>query len=1030
MKNHLFVIGIDEYTHAKINNLSNCVKDVRDFSDILLDKYPFESQDLIELINKDATNINIQNNFKKLAKEIDAKDSLIIFYSGHGYFDEVENVGYWIPSDANHDFTTWINNRTILDLLTNINCKHLVLIVDSCFSHSLLLTDIPKSNLEYSSRSSRWALVSAFNESWTSSDPQKNSEFAKSIIEFLETEENEFRFSQLIEHVKSEFNQNVLQSPQGYPLRLNGHKGGEFIFKIEEQLDQRDLKGYSNFLKVLKLYRNNVEFKEIKKFEDKRSKIGYQIYREYDQIVKRVTYFIYLYSGTIQTKNLNHIKISAPEVIKSSNFIIFIQKEQNQIDPQRKIVNINNKFKPVNTFYIDEFIREISSRIIDKYKSEESFLQISNFIIPTFKSNGVEFANNHKGNEIEKYIDDWSKKNESPILIVKGTGGIGKTTFAQYIIDRILKDNKNVIPLFIDSVLFKDNLIKEYRKYNKLNLYNFYEAVFSESSEVEKLNEDQFNLNLDAGNFLVVIDGLDEIISKIPGFKVDLFLSSIFEITDNLGGGKVVITCRTHFWNTDFPHTNFKVIELSPFNKEQANLFFEGSLNNSKKRIKALELADDFTFSENSDKYIYHPYILDIIRSIFELEQDAMNLDLTTFNSNKLNPKIKNDYIVFRVCDRERKRIGQISVDDQINFFKHLANNNGGILKLKFLDKELKRITNNQIDTVNIEAFKAHPLLAIFNFSVTFKYDFFSEIFRAIEVAEYFNFNSFTSKIPNNIINILNENCWFDSGLNIEVSKRIESWDEEDHLFISLLIDQILKSDYQTKEIRNNAVGNIFNIALRINHIHHQNNKEENTKLLKVLFSGGFNSISNLRIVNLSSDRQIRFDFSDLEIKGAIIENYQGFYECEFNENSRFIESVLFNLTDSHAKVNGKIFINCTYDKNIEEAIKNYEETIADKSTKLKVFLNSFFHLFFSNGRLGRQWEEKVIKPRFNGVDKHDIGYAKVIRVLKRTGLLESQMEKEGVKMFISEGYKDQVTKFVKDGTMSSTIAQAIELLK
>ena len=55
---------------------------------------------------------------------------------------------------------------------------------------------------------------------------------------------------------------------------------------------------------------------------------------------------------------------------------------------------------------------------------------------------------------------------------------------------------------------------------NYINVYNFYEALYEiNSSDGEKLNEDLFRLNLDAGNFLLIIDGLDEVISKAKGFR-------------------------------------------------------------------------------------------------------------------------------------------------------------------------------------------------------------------------------------------------------------------------------------------------------------------------------------------------------------------------------------------------------------------------------------------------------------------------------------------------------------------------------
>lgn len=1025
MGNFLLTIGIDEYKNQK--NLANCVKDIRDISEILIDRYSFESPLHSELTDINATNKNIQDALIKLSETTGPRDNLVIIYSGHGHYDPSAKTGYWIPADAGVDYTTWISNDTILSHLNNVKCKHLVLIVDSCFSHSLLVTELSKSNEGYESKSSRWALVSAFDESYTYADPRLNSEFAKSVIEFLEQQEKEFRVTKLIEQVKDDFNLNELQSPQGYPLRLKGHKGGEYIFKVDENLDERDLKGYSNFQQVLKLYKRNTQFQEILKFENRSSKIGYQVYREFDPVIKKQIYYLYLYSGTTHTKTFKHISENKPEILASGNLVILTERDLSQSDPQRRLNNIQKVFRPINVFYIDSFIRDLCTPTLSAYKVDGRFLQILNFVLPSYRS----FIGQTESQEVEvnRFVLNWFSKTNDPILVIKGTGGIGKTTFAQYIADKIVQKSPETIALFIDSVSIRDRLVKKFKESNRLNVYDFYEAIFSTSRGGELLSEVQFNVNLDAGNILLIIDGLDEVISKVPRFDVNSFINSIKEITGQLGEGKVLITCRSYFWNNSVDKDIFNVIELSPFDKKQAVLFFDKSLQTTRKRKRAMGLAEDFKLTESSEAY--HPYVLDIIRSIIDLEQEEIDLDLNSFNSRLLNSAVKNDYIVFRVCDREVKRIGQLSVDDQINFFKYLSTNRRGSVKTRNFSRELRSGIGRHVDDVNVESFQAHPFLTKIQSNITFKYDFFSEIFKAIEVVDFFNFSESVQKIPNHFVEILSENCWFDSGLNNEVAKRVKTWDENDHLFTSNLIDEIAKSTLLNKEGRDLAIANIFNIALKINHRFGLNNIEENTILLKTLFGSGNNQIRNLRIVTLNSEKPIRFDFSKLEIVEAVFDSYTNFYQCVFDQDTKFISSSFFNIEgpSSNKMISGELFVNCNYDRTVEDAIKEFKENEENSIGRTKSFLTDFFHLFYSNGRLGRQWEEKVIKPRFSGISKNEVNYKKVVRVLKRCEIIETLDEKYGTKMFVTDSSKDDVTRFVKDGTISSRIADAIKQL-
>jgi hypothetical protein len=164
------------------------------------------------------------------------------------------------------------------------------------------------------------------------------------------------------------------------------------------------------------------------------------------------------------------------------------------------------------------------------------------------------------------------------------------------------------------------------------------------------------------------------------------------------------------------------------------------------------------------------------------------------------------------------------------------------------------------------------------------------------------------------------------------------------------------------------------------------------------------------------------------KINRAYIDGYNSFYECSFDNDTRFYNSHILNIDSKthNNRLPNSIFVDCIYDKNVAEAIKDFSEEQKSNTDRAKSFINSFFHLFYSSGRLGRQWEEKIIKPRFNGVDKYNYGYKRAIRILKRNEVLQSANEKDGVKLFVSDSYKEDVVRYVKDGTISKIIANLI----
>ena len=58
------------------------------------------------------------------------------------------------------------------------------------------------------------------------------------------------------------------------------------------------------------------------------------------------------------------------------------------------------------------------------------------------------------------------------------------------------------------------------------------------------------------------------------------------------------------------------------------------------------------------------------------------------------------------------------------------------------LKDEIETSISRVIDKVNAEAFKSHPFLKRIDNSITFKYDFLSDLFKSIYVSSFFNYNS------------------------------------------------------------------------------------------------------------------------------------------------------------------------------------------------------------------------------------------------------------------------------------------------
>ncbi len=229
-KNFLIVIGINNYQNWP--KLNNAIKDASDVASTLISKYNFEFDNIIMLKDEQATRNNIYNSLRGLIEKLTPQDNLLIYYSGHGYFDQLLNEGYWVPVEAHTNSNgDYISNGEILKIINNINSQHTLLVADACFSGSLFAETTRGYSENVEKFKSRWGLVSGRLEVVSDGALGDNSPFAKNFIGFLkQNEKDKFAASELIQFVKMKVAESSNQTPLGNPLKNAGDEGGEFIF--------------------------------------------------------------------------------------------------------------------------------------------------------------------------------------------------------------------------------------------------------------------------------------------------------------------------------------------------------------------------------------------------------------------------------------------------------------------------------------------------------------------------------------------------------------------------------------------------------------------------------------------------------------------------------------------------------------------------------------------------------------------------------------------------------------------------------
>jgi Caspase domain len=230
---HALIIGIQNYNDKNIPSLDFPIVDAGNLINVLTKNYSFSQKNIDYL--KDPSRKEIIQTFQELRTELSKDDNLLIFYAGHGYWDEDLQQGFWLPRDASlDDDAEWLSNGRVRDYIRAINTKHTLLIADACFSGGIFKSReislaAPKSIQEMYGSTSRRAMTSgALKEV-----PDKSvfidyltKRLLENSKEFLSSEE---LFYSLKEAVIN--NSPVSQTPvYGVIHQAGDEGGGSFIF--------------------------------------------------------------------------------------------------------------------------------------------------------------------------------------------------------------------------------------------------------------------------------------------------------------------------------------------------------------------------------------------------------------------------------------------------------------------------------------------------------------------------------------------------------------------------------------------------------------------------------------------------------------------------------------------------------------------------------------------------------------------------------------------------------------------------------
>ena len=241
-KYYALIIGNNKYHH--LEPLDAAENDAKVLANILENKYDFEVT-----YKPNADHDTIKDTMYSLARKLKKKDNLLIYYAGHGHLDEKEGKGYWLPVDASMDKPSkWVSNSFVSDQAKATEAKHVLLIVDSCFSGSLTktrstgtkkITEDQMKDREYlkdlQNSTTRLVITSGGVSPVLDSVGGEHSLFAEKLIKTLKENNGVVNTSQIFENIRKYVSVNskslgIKQVPERKVLLHFMDEGGDFLF--------------------------------------------------------------------------------------------------------------------------------------------------------------------------------------------------------------------------------------------------------------------------------------------------------------------------------------------------------------------------------------------------------------------------------------------------------------------------------------------------------------------------------------------------------------------------------------------------------------------------------------------------------------------------------------------------------------------------------------------------------------------------------------------------------------------------------
>ncbi len=681
------------------------------------------------------------------------------------------------------------------------------------------------------------------------------------------------------------------------------------------------------------------------------------------------------------------IKDTVERFIQKNKFNItknltILRTSQGEKDYINKIFDSNNININISEYTIEQFIWD---ECIDQDWKNENKITEEEFFIDQRIYEEDSLGNKNNLDLSLPYIKDHfiEKNPDNSTLMLFASGGMGKSTLSQ-VLTNTINDSNEKKALLIQSEIIRTNIkkdaIRNFEIKNLYELYDIYEKIIIKNKSL--LTQKQFELGIISGKIVVIIDGLDEIITLFhENFNLKEFINSLKELNNQLGKTKVIITSRLNILEDNIylkTSDDIEILYLKGFEEDIWNRYIKkrfSKYTNTEIYVNKINkyITSLLDVSKEKEKIIL-PFFLDLISEIVEEEiksegkENSFIIDSIGDDYNCNNEAI--DFLIHAILKREIKRQKfDVNISKFIDFFKELTIAYGD----KLSNENLKDFINIYFDSNNTdEIYKKillNPLIKATNCIeiVCFKYDFLTNYFKTLALIDYL------SKKDLKVLdkNLTNELSKFYDGSHIILNELIKYFSKHTQqcINISKQIIELIIIEIQKTEGNNLILKQTISTLLYLTQKIHGDtlSRDKRIEIIKQLYSD--NEIKHFYIWR----DFYSLDFSNMKIWSSEFHEFTQLSKCKF-DNTIFYHSLFSNIQIQDkcelSKANFDLE-SCTLG-DIQKYIDDIESTTKDQIKILEEDFTKFCRNFFNGSNFESKLIENItIPPKFQSKKKN-----------------------------------------------------------